>query len=56
MNKRWSIGVVTLNAMVHRFHRLPNSHIVRIVSAVVPVRVVTMAVLKSDLRKWCEFG
>lgn len=50
------MGVATLNAIVQRSHKLPNRYMVRMVSAVVPSKVVIMAALKSFLRKRCELG
>jgi hypothetical protein len=51
MKSTCSIGVVTLKAIVHRFHSDPNNHIVRTVSAVVPRRVVMQERRKIVRRK-----
>lgn len=51
-----SKGVDILKARAHRFHRLPNSHIVTIVSQSVPVAVTMHDIRNTRLRKVCLSG
>ena len=48
-----SIGVATLNPMVHLDHKLPKSHMTTIVSTVVPTRVEKKAARKILIRRAC---